>query len=84
MCESLGKAVLLSDQFDREQSRESVNLPLTCHPSSSRTTFTLMSSEARRLLLDLDPYGGTDDPNGYDSFLSQSRELLMLWLPVLV
>ena len=43
-----------------KQSREDVDLPLTCHPSPSLTTFAFRSSEVRRLLLDLDPYGGTD------------------------
>ena len=33
MCESVCKAELLSDHFDSKQSRESVDLPLTCHPS---------------------------------------------------
>ena len=33
MCESVGKDDLLSDHFDGKQSRESVDLQLTCHPS---------------------------------------------------
>ena len=33
VCESVGKADLLSDHFDGKQSRESVDLPPTCHPS---------------------------------------------------
>ena len=60
VCESIGKADLLSDHFDSKQSREAVDLPLTCHPSPSLTTFAIRSREVRRLLLDLDPYGGTD------------------------
>ena len=60
VCESVGRADLLSDQFDSKQSREAVDLPLTCHPSPSLTTFAFRSSEVRHLLLDLDPYGGTD------------------------
>ena len=78
-CESVGKADLLSDHFDIKQSREAVDLPLTCHPSHSLTTFAFRSSEVRRLLLDLDPYGGTD-PLG----MFPLRELLMLWHPILV
>ena len=35
VCESVGKADLLSDHFDSEQSREAVDLPLTCHSSQS-------------------------------------------------
>ena len=58
--ESVDKADLLSDHFDSKQSREAVDLPLTCHPSLNLTTFAFTSREVRRLLLDLDPYGGTD------------------------
>ena len=39
VCESVGKADLLSDHFDGKQSRESVDLPLTCHPSPCLTSF---------------------------------------------
>ena len=60
VCESVGKADLLLDHFDGKQSRESVDLPLTCHQSPRLITFTNRSSEGRRLLLDLNPYGGTD------------------------
>ena len=59
--ESVGKADLLSDHFDRKQSREAVHLLLkTCHPSPSLPTLSFRSIEVRRLLLDLDPYGSTD------------------------
>ena len=44
VCESVGKADLLSDHFDRKPSREAVYLPLTCHSSLSFTTFAFMSS----------------------------------------
>ena len=56
VCESVGKVDLLSDHFDSKQSREAVDMPLTCHPSPSFTTFAFRSSEVRRLLLDLDPW----------------------------
>ena len=48
--ESVGNADLLLDHFDSKQSRESFDLPLTCHPSPSFTTFAFRSSEVRRLL----------------------------------
>ena len=60
VCESVGKADLLSDHFDVKQSRESLDLPLTCLQSPCLTSFAFRSSEVRRLLLDLDPYGGSD------------------------
>ena len=37
VCESVGKADLLSEHFNSKQSREAVDLPLTCHPSPSLT-----------------------------------------------
>ena len=43
------KANLLSDHFDRNQSRESVDLPRYCHPSLGHITFAFRSSEVRRL-----------------------------------
>ena len=46
VCESVGKDDLLSDYFDSKQSRDAVDLPLTCHPYPSFTTFALRSSEA--------------------------------------
>ena len=60
---------------------EAVDLPLTCNPFPSLTTFAFGSSEVRRFLLDLDPYGGTDPLGMFPFFL---RELLILWPPVLV
>ena len=50
VCQSVGKADLLSDHFDKKQSREAVGLPLNCHPSHSLTAFAFRSSEVRRLL----------------------------------
>ena len=42
VCESVGKADLLSDHFNSKQSGEAVDLPLTCHPSPSLTAFPFM------------------------------------------
>ena len=78
VCESVGKADLLSDHSDSKQSREDVDLPLALHASPSFNTFEFRSSEVRRLLLDLDPYGGTAH---WVCFLFLLRELLMLWPP---
>ena len=76
VCESVGKADLLSDHFDSKQSRESVDLPLTCHPSPSLVTFAFRSSEVRRLLLDLDPCGGTDPLGMFPLFLKRTADIL--------
>ena len=50
VCKAVGKADLLN--FDGKQSREFVDLPLTCHPSLSLTFFACRSNEVRHLLLD--------------------------------
>ena len=82
MCESVGKADLFSDHFDGKQSRESIDLPLTCHPSPKLTSLSFRSSEVRRLLLDFDPYGGSDPLD--ICFFFFFRELLMFWPQILV
>ena len=73
---SVGKADLLSDNFNGKQSRESVDLQLTCHPSTSLTSFAFRSSEVRRLLLDLDPYGGSDPLGMFPLFLKRTADVL--------
>ena len=76
VCESVGKADQLSDYFDSKQSREAVHLPLTCHPSPSLTTFAFRSSEVRRLLLDMDPYGGTDPLGMFPLFIKRTADVM--------
>ena len=73
--ESVGKADMLSAHFDGKQSRDPVDLPLTCHPSPSLTTIAFRSREVKRLLLDLDSYGGTD-PLGMFHFLKETAVIL--------
>ena len=76
VCESVGKADLLSDHFDSKQSREAVDLPLTCHSSPCFTTFTFRSSEVRCLLLDLDPYGDTYPLDLFPIFLKRTVDVM--------
>ena len=64
VCESVGKANVLSDDFDGK-------LPLTCHASPRLTSFTFRSSEVGRLLLDLDPYGGSGPLGMFPFFLRE-------------
>ena len=58
------------------QSREAVDLRLTCHPSPSLTTFAFRSSEVRRLLLDLYSYGGTDPLGMFTLFLKRTADVM--------
>ena len=83
VCESVGKADLLSDHFDSKQSREAVDLPLTCHPSPSLTTFAFRLSEVRHLLLDLDPYCGTDPMGMFPLFLKRTADVMAPSLSVM-
>ena len=82
MCESVVKADLLSDHFDGQQPKESVDLPLTCHPSPRLTSFALRSTEVRDLLLDLDPYGGSDRLGMFPLFLKKTADVLSPHLSV--
>ena len=76
MCASVGKTVLLSDHFHSKQSREAVDLPLTCHPSLSHTIFAFRSREVRCLLLDLDHYGDTDPLGMFPLFLKWTADFM--------
>ena len=76
VCESVGKADLLSDHFDSKQSRETVDLPLTCHLSPSHTTYAFRPNEVRRLLLDLDPNCGTDPFGMFPLFLMRTADVM--------
>ena len=76
VCESVGKVDLLSDRFESKQSREFVDLPLTCHSFKSPITFTFWSSEVMRVLLDFDPYGGTDPLFMLPLFLKRTADAL--------
>ena len=76
MYETVGKADLLSDHFDSKQSRECVDLPLSCRPSPSLTTFAFRSSEVSRLLLDLHPYGCSDPLGMFPLFIKRTADVM--------
>ena len=76
VCESVGKADMFSAHFDGNQSRDPVDLPSTCHPFRSLTTFAFRSREVKRLLLDLDSNDGTDPLGMFPLFLKRTAEVL--------
>ena len=82
VCVSVGEADLLSNHFGSKQSREAVDLPLTCDPSPSLTTFVFRSSVMRQLLLDLDPYGGSDALGMFPRFLKRTADVMAPHLSV--
>ena len=76
VCESVGKADMLSANFDRKQSRDPVDLSSACHPSPNLTSFPLRSREVKGLLLDLDSYGGTVPLGMFPLVFEEDRFLL--------
>ena len=84
VCESVGKADLLSDHFDSKQSWESVDLLVTCQPAPSLITFAFRSSKVKRFLLYLDPYGGTDPLSMFPLFLKRMADVLAPRLSVVL
>ena len=74
--ESVGMADLLYGHFDGKQSRESVDLPLTCRPSPRLITIAFWSREVRHLLSDLESYGGTDPLGMFPFFLKRIADIL--------
>ena len=62
--------------------REAVDLLLTCHSSPSLVTFAFRSNEVRRLLLDLNPCGGTDPLGLFPLFLKRTADALASSLSV--
>ena len=71
-----------SERILGRKTREAVDLPLTCHPSPSLTTFEFRSSEVRRLLLDLDPCSGIDPLGMFPLFLKRTADVLAPCLSV--
>ena len=78
VCESVGKADLLLDHLDSKHSREAVDMPFTCHPSPSHTTFAFRSREVKHLLSDFDPFGGTDPLGMFPFFLKRACLLVLV------
>ena len=76
LCESVGKAGLLSDNFDGKQSREYVDLLLTCFSSLRLTSFAFGSSKVRHLFLELDPYGCSEPLGMFPPFLKRTADVL--------
>ena len=56
--------------------RDPVDLPSTCHPLPSLTTLAIRSREVKRLLLDLDSYGGADPLGMFPLFLKKTAMVL--------
>lgn len=77
------KANLLNRHFDSKQCRDGIELPLTCHPEVSFSSFAFRSNEILRLLSSLDPYGGSDPLGFFPLFYKRIADLLSRKLAVI-
>ena len=58
------KAELLHRAFDAKQSDEDIPLPDTCHPQPALSKFAFRSKDVKKILDNLDNWGG-EDPDGF-------------------
>ena len=70
------KATLLANVFDGKQSDEVLTLPQSCHPEAKLTTIAFRSREIERLMLDLDPYGGSGPDGIFPLFFIKTAHFL--------
>ena len=66
--QDLGRPILMKFVHDP------IDLPSTCTPSLTTLAFRLR--EVRRLLLDLDSYGGTDPLSVFPFFLKRTADVM--------
>ena len=74
--DSVQKADLFLRHFDEKQSRERVNVPLSCFPEAKLCSFAFISSELRSIMLGLDSYGGTDPSGVFPLVLKKSAGVM--------
>ena len=70
------KAALFADVFDGKQSNDSLSMPQSCFPEAE-LTFAFHSGEAKKLLLELDPYGGTGPDGIFPLFFVKTANYLV-------
>ena len=70
------KAIMLANDFDGKQSDEVLTLPQSCHPEAKLTTIAFRSHEIERLMLNLDPYGGSCPDGIFPLFFIKTAHFL--------
>ena len=70
------KAALFADVFDSKQSNDSLTMPQSCFPEAELTTFAFRSGEVKKLLLELDPYGGAGPDGIFPLFFIKTADYL--------
>lgn len=70
------KSTLLADVFDAKQSADELITPQSCHPEAKLIKIAFRSLEIKRLLLDVDPYGGAGPDGIFPLFFKKSADIL--------
>ena len=70
------KATLFSNVFEEKQSAVEINLPQSCHPEAKLSTLAFRSQEIKKLMLNLDPYGGSGPDGIFPLFFIKTAHLL--------
>ena len=70
------KAALFADVFDGKQSNDSLCMLQSCFPEAELTTFAFRFGEVKKLLLELDPYGGTGPDGIFPLFFVKTANYL--------
>ena len=65
----------VSQIHSRVSSRIRRTLPRTCHPWPELTSFAFRAREVKKLLLELDPFGGTNPSGMFPLFLKEVAEV---------
>ena len=70
------KSLLFANVFEEKQSNEELILPQSCHPEAKLTMIAFRSREIKKLLLDLDPYGGSGPDGIFPLFFIKNADFL--------
>ena len=70
------KAAPFADVFDSKQSNDSLIMPHPIFPEAELTTFAFCSGEVKKLLLELDPYGGAGPDGIFPTFFIKTANYL--------
>ena len=70
------KATLLANVFEEKQSDTEVTLPQSCHPEAKLISIAFRSREIEKLMLNLDPYGGSGPDGIFPLFFIKTADIL--------
>ena len=73
---ALRKTALFADVFDSKQSNDSLTMPQPCFAEAELTPFAFRSGKVKKLLLELDPYGGAGPDGIFPLFFIKTANYL--------